>query len=150
MSKKPFLNMDERSKQIAGKVIAIMYFLTIIALQIDVIVRQFVFDQNIHDFEDLAIILTINSLFLITALLYFGAISIQKLKIKFVLIFYAWIVVLGTIFTYLKYNVFTDANLSFSQLMNKLVIIFTISGLIVLFWMLFSILGKRKIDKELD
>jgi len=142
--------MDERSKQIAGKVIAIMYFLTIIALQIDVIVRQFVFDQNIHDFEDLAIILTINSLFLITALLYFGAISIQKLKIKFVLIFYAWIVVLGTIFTYLKYNVFTDANLSFSQLMNKLVIIFTISGLIVLFWMLFSILGKRKIDKELD
>ena len=150
MSKNQLLNMDERSKQIAGKVIAIMYFLTIIAIQIDVMYRQFVLDQNVHDFEDLAIILTINSLFLITALLYFGAIPIQKLKIKSVLLFYTWIIVLGSIFTYLKYNTFGSANLSISQLLEKLVIIFTISGLIVIFWIIFSILGKRKIEKELE
>ena len=79
-NRKPFLNMDERNKQIAYKVIAIMYFLTIIAIQGIVIYRQFVLGQEIYDFEDIAIIMTINSLFLITALLYFGAIPVQKIK----------------------------------------------------------------------
>lgn len=39
-TKKPFLNMDERSKLIAYKVIAVMYFLTIIGIQGVVIYRQ--------------------------------------------------------------------------------------------------------------
>ena len=150
MSKKPFLNMDERNKQIAGKVITVMYLLTIFALTGITLFRQLVLDQSIHEFEDIAVILTVNEIFLISALLYFGAITIQKIKIKSVLIFYGLIVVLGTIFTYLKYNVFTDANLSLAQLGHKLIIIFTITGLLVIFFVNFSILGKRKIEKELE
>lgn len=42
--------------------------------------RQFALEQSIHDFEDFGIILTVNSLFLITALLYFGAIPVRRLK----------------------------------------------------------------------
>ena len=147
---KPFLNMDERSKLIAYKVIAVMYFLTIIAIQGIVFYRQFALGQSIYDFEDIAIIMTVNSLFLITALLYFGAIPIQKLEIKTILIVYAWIIVLGSIFTYAKYNVFQSPGLSFEQLFDKLIIIITISGLIVLFLVIFSILGKRKLEKELE
>ena len=79
--KKPFLNMDERNKLIAYKVISIMYFLTIIALVGIVFYRQFALGQDIGDFEDVAVIMTINSLFLISALLYFGAIPIRKLKV---------------------------------------------------------------------
>ncbi len=149
-TKKPFLNMDERSKQIAYKVIAVMYFLTIIAMQGISIYRQFVLGQSIHDFEDLAIIMTINSLFIVSALLYFGAIPIQKLKIKSILLGYAVIVVLGSLFTYAKYNIFQSPGLSIQQLLDKLVIIFSISGLVVLFFVIFSILGKRKLDKELE
>ena len=149
-NKKPFLNMDERSKLIAYKVIAVMYFLTIIAIQGIVIYRQFALGQSISDFEDIAIIMVINSLFLISALLYFGGISIQKLKIKFILLGYAAIVVLGTLFTYAKYNIFQSPGLSFQQLFDKLIITFAVSGLIVLFFVLFSILGKRKLDKELE
>lgn len=149
-NRKPFLNMDERNKQIAYKVIAIMYFLTIIALQGISIYRQFVLGQSIYDFEDIAIIMTINSLFLITALLYFGAIPVQKIKIKIVLLFYAGIIILGIIFTYAKYNIFQSPGLSFEQLFDKLVAIFSISGLIVLFWVLFSIIGRRKLNKELE
>ncbi len=149
-NRKPFLNMDERNKQIAYKVIAIMYFLTIIAIQGIVIYRQFVLGQEIYDFEDIAIIMTINSLFLITALLYFGAIPVQKIKIKIVLLFYAGIIILGSIFAYAKYNIFKSPGLSFEQLFDKLVAIFSISGLIVLFWVLFSILGRRKLNKELE
>jgi hypothetical protein len=149
-NKKQFLNIDERNKQIAYKVIAIMYFLTIIAIQGIVMYRQFVLGQSIYDFEDIAIIMTINSLFLITALLYFGAIPVQKIKIKIVLLFYAGIIILGSIFTYAKYNIFKSPGLSFEQLFDKLVAIFSISGLIVLFWVLFSILGRRKLNKELE
>ncbi len=149
-TKKPFLNMDERSKLIAYKVIAIMYFLTIIAIQGIVIYRQFALGQSISDFEDIAIIMVINSLFLISALLFFGAIPIQKLKIKYILLGYTAIVVLGTLFTYAKYNIFQSPGLSFQQLFNKLIITFAVSGLIVLFFVIFSILGKRKLDKELE
>lgn len=149
-SKKPFFNMDERSKQIAYKVIAVMYFITIFAMNGVIIYRQFVLGQSISDFEDIAIIMTINSLFLITALLYFGAIPVQKLKIKSILLGYAAIVVLGSIFTYAKYNIFQSPGLSLQQLFDKLIIIYSISGLIVFFFVIFSILGKRKLDKEME
>jgi len=150
MNKKPFLNMDERNKQTAGKVIAIMYFLTIIAMQGIVLYRQFVLGQSIHDYEDIAILMTFNSLFLISALLYFGAVTIQKIKIKIVLLLYAAIIVMGTLFTYVKYNIFQSPGLSAEQMFDKLIIIFTISGIIVFSWVLLSILGKRKLDKELE
>lgn len=149
-SKKPFLNMDERNKLIALKITSIMYFLTIIALQGVVMYRQFALGQSIYEFEDFAIILTVNSLFLISALLYFGAIPLQKIKIKIILSFYAAIVILGSLFTYVKYNVFQGADLSFSQLFDKFLIIIAISGIIVFFFVLFSILGKRKLDKEIE
>jgi len=74
--------MDERNKTIAYKVIAVMYFLTIIAMQGIVLYRQFALGQEMSDFEDIAIIMTINSLFLISALLYFGAIQIKDLKLR--------------------------------------------------------------------
>jgi len=149
-SKKPLLNMDERNKQIAYKVISIMYFLTILAMQGIVIYRQFALGQEMSDFEDIAIIMTINSLFLISALLYFGAIQVRKLKIKSILLIYVVFVVLGTLFTYAKYNIFQSPGLSIEQLFDKLVIVFTIIGLIMGFWILLSFLGKKRLDKELE
>lgn len=149
-SKKPFLNMDERSKLVAYKVIAIMYFLTIIAMQGVILYRQFALGQSIRDFQGLAIILTVNSLFLISALLYFGAIPVQKLKIKTILLGYLAIVVLGSLFTYLRYNIFQSPGLSIGKLADKILIISAISGLIVGFFILFSFLGIKKLDKELE
>jgi hypothetical protein len=149
-NKKPFLNMDERNKQIAYKVISIMYFLTILAMQGIVLFRQFVLGQELGDFEDIAIIMTINSLFLISALLYFGAISIRKLEVKSILLINLVFVILGSIFTYAKYNIFQSPGLSFGQLFDKLIIVITIIGLIMGFWILLSILGKKRLDKELE
>ena len=148
--KRNFLNMDERNKQMALKVIAVMYFITIIAIQGIVIYRQFALGQNIRDFEDIAIIMIVNSLFLVTALLYFGAIPIQKLKVKTILLFYAMIIVFGTIFTYAKYNIFQKPGLTMGQLFDKLIIIFAVSGLMVLFFVIFALLGKRRTEKELE
>ena len=147
---KPFLNMDERNKQIANKVISMMYFLTIIAIAGIVLYRQFVLGQKISDFEDIAIILTFNSLFLVSALLYFGAIQIRKLKIKTILVTYIVFVLLGSLFTYAKYNIFQSPGLSLEQLFDKLIIIVTIIGLMMAFWILLSIMGKKRLEKELE
>lgn len=148
--KKRFLNMDERNMQMALRVVAVMYFLTIIAIQFIVMYRQFALGQNIHDFEDIAIIMTVNSLFLLSALLYFGAIPLQRLRIKTILLAYAAIVVLGGVFIYLKYNVFLKLGLSMKEMFDKFLIVCAVSGLIVLFFVLFSFLGKRRLDKELE
>lgn len=142
--------MDERNKQIALRIIAVMYFLTIIALQAVVFYRQFALGQELQQFEDLAIIMTVNSLFLISALLYFGAIPIQKLKVKSILLLYLVFVVLGSVFTYAKYNIFQSPGLTLNQMFDKLIIIVTLIGIIMGFWIVLSILGKRRIDKELE
>lgn len=149
-NKKNFLNMDERNKQIAYRVITIMYLLTIIAIQGIVIYRQFALGQDYNDFEDIAIIMTVNSLFLIGALLFFGAIPIQKLSIRRILLLYLVLVILGSLFTYLKYNVFQGANLSFNQLLDKLIIIMSILGILMGSWVLLSFIGKRRIEKNLE
>ena len=142
--------MDERNKQVAYRIISIMYFLTIFAMQAIVIYRQFALGQELHEFEDLAILMTVNSLFLISALLYFGAIPIRKLKIKSILLIYLLLVTLGSLFTYAKYNLFGSAKLSFSQLFDKLIAVYAITGIIMFFFIIFSILGKRKMEKELE
>ena len=142
--------MDERSKLVAYKVIAVMYFLTIIAIQGIVIYRQFALGQEIRDFEDIAIVMTVNSLFLISALLYFGAIPIQRLRVKSILFGYGILVILGGLFTYMKYNVFRDEHLTVKEMIDKMIIVASVTGLIVLFFSLFSYLGKRKLDKELE
>ncbi|MEN8230443.1 MAG: hypothetical protein ABFS38_19935 [Bacteroidota bacterium] len=149
-NKKPFLNMDERNRQIALRIIAIMYFLTIFAMQGIALYRQFVLGQELNEFEDIAILMTINSLFLISALLYFGAIPVQKLKVKTIILAYLLFVVLGSLFTYAKYNIFQNPGLSFKQLFDKLIIVCAIIGIIMAFWILLSILSKRRLDKELE
>jgi hypothetical protein len=142
--------MDERSKLVAYRIISIMYFLTILSMQGIVLYRQFALGQELRDFEDIAIIMTVNSLFLISALLYFGAIPIRRLKIKSILLIYLLLVTMGSLFTYAKYNLFGSAKLSFSQLFDKLIAVYAITGIIMFFFIIFSILGKRKMEKELE
>ena len=142
--------MDERNKKIAYKVITVMYFLTIITMQGIVLYRQFVLGQEMSDFEDIAILMTINSLFLISALIYFGALPIRKLKIWNIILYYLIFIIMGSIFTYLKYNVFQSPGLSFAQLFDKLIIIISIIGLIMGFWILLTYLGKKRIERELE
>ena len=123
--------MDERNKKIAYKVIAIMYFLTYFAIVGILLYRQFVLGQELSDYEDIAIILTINSLFLISALLYFGAIPIRRLKVKSILLIYIVLVVFGSLFTYARYNIFQSPGLSYKQLFDKFFLVVTITVLIM-------------------
>lgn len=145
----PF-NMDERSKVIAYKVVSMMYFITILSIQFVVLYRQFVLGQELSEFEDIAIIMTINSIFLISALLYFGAVSIRKLQLKKILIIYFLFVIAGIVFTYAKYYIFQDSNLTFDEFVHKMLIVAAIIGLLMSFWVIMSILGNKRTEKELE
>ena len=142
--------MDERNKTVAMRVMSVMYLLTILSLQGIVIYRQLALGQDIHDFEDIAIIMTVNTIFLVSALLYFGAIPVQRIKISTLLVVYVALIVLGTLFTVIKYNVIQDAGLSAKELFDKLIAIFSITGLLLLFFVLFYLLGRKKMEKELE
>jgi len=63
---------------------------------------------------------------------------------------YLVFIILGSVFTYAKYNIFQSPGLSFEQLFDKLIIITSIIGLLMGFWILLSILGKKRIDKEIE
>ena len=142
--------MDERNKEIAMKIMSVMYLLTILALQGVIIYRQLALGQDIRDFEDFGVIMVVNTIFLVSALLYFGAIPIQKIKIRYLIGVYLLLIVLGSLFTYIKYRVFMNQAMTFQQLFDKLIIIFAITGLLLLFFILFAYLGKRKLEKELE
>ncbi|MDX1283462.1 MAG: hypothetical protein R3182_00545, partial [Draconibacterium sp.] len=82
--------------------------------------------------------------------LYFGAVQIRNLTIKSIIIIYLGFVVVGSLFTYAKYNLFQSPGLSIAQLFDKLKIIAAIIGIIMGFWIVLSYLGKRRIEKELE
>lgn len=63
---------------------------------------------------------------------------------------YAAIVVLGGIFIYLKYNVFQSPGLSWEEILHKLLIVSAVSGIIVIFFVIFLLLGQRRMRKELE
>jgi hypothetical protein len=149
-TKKPFLNMDERGHQLALRIVAIMYFLTILSMQFILIYRQFVLGQEIREFEGIAIITTVNSLFLVSALLYFGALPVRKLNIKSILLVYGLVVLMGSAFTFVKYMLVRTPGLTFRELFDKLIIVYAVSGIMMAFFALFSFLGKRRLEKELE
>ena len=144
------MKIDERNRQVAYKIMAVMYLLTIIAMQGVMLYRQLALGQDYGQFEDMAVITTVNLVFLISALLYFGAIPIQRLKISVIFKLYLLILILGSLFVYVKYNIAMDAGLSFFELMEKIFITASVTGLLVLFFVIFSLLGKRKMEKELE
>ena len=146
----PFSKLDERNKQSAGKIMVVMYLLTILGMQGIILYRQLALGQEWKDFRDLAMLMTFNSLFLVSALLYYGAVQVRKLHLKSILGIYFVMILLGSLFTYAKYNLFRDEGLTWGQLWGKLVILYIVTGIILGFFILFSILGRRRAEKEIE
>ncbi|MBE0675958.1 MAG: hypothetical protein IH591_14975, partial [Bacteroidales bacterium] len=49
-----------------------------------------------------------------------------------------------------KYNLLLGLGLSLHQLFDKLIIIISVTGLIMGFFILFNFLGNRKIEREIE
>ena len=149
MKKSPF-KLDERNKHVIKRVFTIMYLLNLISLTFIVNYRQFVLGQNIDQFTDIANVLVFNIVVGFAAVLYLGGITFPKIKITTAILFYLGFVILGIAFTLTKYGVFYDVTLSFEFILDKVIIIAAICAILVVIFLLFGYLGKKKIEKELS
>ncbi len=136
--------MDERTRIIIMRVCTIMYVLTLMALLIDILFRQFVLGQSSDNFNDIAMIYTFNVIILIGAILYFGGVPFLKIRLKPILTLFIAMAVAGTVFTIIKYRL-TDP----LSIINKFGIIIAIITIFFLIWITAAFFGKRKMDKKL-
>ena len=142
--------MDERNVNIVYKICTIMYIITLMILIGIISYRQFALNQAIGEFNDIAIVVTINVIFLLGAIFYFGGITFKKFKLKYIITAFIVYVLIGFIFTCFKYRVLINPPLSVSEIIGKLYIIVPICGLLTAVWVIFAYLGKRKVDKDLE
>ena len=150
MNKKLFI-VDEREKEIFRKICTTLYLLTLLALMAIQLYRQFVLHQPSQEWDDIALLLTINVIALLGALLYLsGAINPMKIKAGYLLAGYTAFVVVGFFFTVFKYTVVLKQDLGASQIYEYLGIVAIISGLLVLVLGLFAFLGSKDLEKKIE
>ncbi|MCK5146551.1 hypothetical protein KAR48_07335 [bacterium] len=148
MTKFPFIK-DERQHAAFLKISAAMYFINLILLMILIFIRQFILHQPVSQFEDMAILMTFNAIFFLIMLFYFSGITLPVLSLKSILTFYAAFVLLGSLFTIIKYFVLMDTTWSFSFILGKFVIIAAICALFTGIYALFAYLGYRRMEKTI-
>ncbi|MBT5875996.1 MAG: hypothetical protein HOH43_21395 [Candidatus Latescibacteria bacterium] len=142
-------HLDERSRGIIHGVCTIMYLITLVMIMVAMFYRQFVLLQPTGVFEDLAVILTINAAVLLSAVLYFGGLSFEKIKPVRLITLYVGFVALGFAFTLVKYFVLLDQPLSSAAMLSKLGIIAAILAILTGLNVLFAYLGKRKTERQM-
>jgi len=150
MNKKPF-NLDERERNVYRNFITILYFITLVALIGMQLYRQFVLDQPQEHWNDIALLITLNVLFLLGGGLYLsGTINPRKIKTRYIVIGYTAFVLLGLMFTIFKYSVLLEQNVGLDQIWEYILIIIPITAILVVSWGLLAYLGHRRIEKQLE
>lgn len=148
---KPPIHLDERERSVFLELISVLYFLTLAALIGMQLYRQFVLGQPSDQWNDIALVITINVLFLLGGGLYLsGSINLQKIKASHVVFGYLAFVLLGLMFTIFKYAVLLDQGVSLKQVGNYVLIIVPITAILAIGWGLLGYLGHRRIEKKIE
>lgn len=148
---KTFFNFDERMMDTFYKICAVMYGVTLFALMSVQLYRQFVLQQAQQEWEDIAILLTINVIVLFGSVLYLtGVVNPKRIKPSYVIAGYIGFVLLGLAFTIIKYTVFLGQALSLVQIWDYLLIVIKVSGVLALVWGVLALLGSRRIEKQIE
>ncbi len=138
------LRVDERGASILGRVCTRMYLATIVALWLDVLYRQLWLHQPVSSFADIALVLIANVVLSIAAILYLGGVVLPRFRASLVAFFYLTCVAAGTVFWIVKDP--ADSSKAF----ERLLIVASLSGILILLYLLAAYLGTRKVNKELE
>ena len=150
MVKRPF-TLDERERSVFRDLISVLYFLTLAALIGMQLYRQFVLGQPTEQWNDIAMLITLNVLFLLGGGLYLsGSVNLKKLKPIYVVIGYVSFVLLGLLFTIFKYAVLLGQEVGLQQVWDYLLIILPITAVLAIGWGLSSYLGYRPMEKKIE
>ena len=112
--------------------------------------RQFVLGQSTAEYDDISMIFTVNVIGLTGGLFYLGGITVERVRIRTVLLGYAGFVLLGFLFTFVKYNILLDEKLGIGELGEKFFIIAAICGIMVLGWLGAAFLGSIRTKKLME
>ena len=149
--RRPPLSFDEREMNVFRNICTVMYLITLFALMGIQLYRQFVLNQPQKEWDDIAMLITINVIVVLGAVLYLtGAVNPKKVKRGYLIAGYMGFVVLGFAFTIFKYTVLLGQRVGLAQVWDYLLTVIVISGILVLAWGLLAYLGSRRIDKQIE
>jgi len=143
--------LDERENRIVQKISSVLYFVTLFLLIGIQLYRQFVLDQPSEEWNDIAILISINVIVWIGSLLYLsGTLNPGAVRIRHLLIGFSGFVILGLAFTIFKYAVLLGQTLNMSLILDSFLIVLMISGLLTAFWGLLAYLGNKRMEKRIS
>jgi len=150
MSKRFFI-FDEREMTAFLKICTTMYIITLFSLMIMQLYRQFVLEQPQREWNDIAMVMTVNVLVMLGSVLYLtGSVNPKKIKLRYILAGYGGFVLIGFLFTIFKYTVLLGEDLTLEQVVDCFWTVLVISGILVLVWGLLAYLGSRRIEKQIE
>jgi hypothetical protein len=128
-----------------------MYILTIVAMIGIINYRQYVLGQPHQQWDDIAMLMTINVIVLLGAVLYLtGAFNPIKVKPVYLVAGYLVFVLLGLAFTVFRYTVLLGQEFTLVEVQDALLTVAAISGILFLAWGLLAYLGNRRIEKQIE
>ena len=142
---------DERQQNVYRNLITVLYFITLAALIGMQLYRQFALGQPSEQWDDIALLITFNILFLLGGGLFLsGAVNLKKIRIRYIVIGYAVFVLLGLLFTIFKYAVLLGEDVGLEQVWDYFLIILPITAILLIGWGLLAYLGHQRIEKQLE
>ncbi len=150
MAKGP-LRLDERETNVFRNIGTTLYIITLFSLIGIQLYRQFVLGQPQQEWDDIAMLISLNVIALLGSVLFLsGAINPKKIKLPYIIAGYLGFVLLGFAFTIFKYTVLLDQGLTLGQVGDYFLIVLKISGILVLVWGVLAYLGSRRLDKQIE
>lgn len=149
--RKRLFNLDERERNICRNLIAVLYFITLAVLIGMQLYRQFVLGQPSEQWNDIALLITSNVLFLLGGGFYLsGTVNLKNIKIRNIVIGYTVFVLVGLLFTIFKYAVLLGQDVGLEQVWDYFLIILPITAVLMIGWGLLGYLGHRRMEKQLE
>lgn len=151
MSSKNAFNLDERERKVFQNLISTLYFITLSVLIGIQLYRQFVLDQSQDQWNDIAMLITFNVLFLLGGGLYLsGTLNLKNSRMRNILFAYAAFVLTGLLFTVFKYAVLLGQDVGLEQIWDYFLIILPITAVLTIIWGLFGYIGYLRMEKKLE
>lgn len=149
MSKRLF-ELDERENRIVRQISTVLYIVTLYSLIGFQLYRQFILNQPSEEWNDIAILISINVIVWLGSLLYLsGVVNPKVVRMRYLIVGFTGFVIFGLAFTIFKYSVLLDQTLSMRQILDYFFTVLKISALLTAFLGLLAYLGNKRMEKRI-
>ena len=144
------LKIDERNLSVWRRVLSVLHSFTALALVVMFLYRHYISGQSFEDIWDIGCLMILNGLFLSVGVLYLGGVNFEKIRIKWLAVGYLVFLVIMFLFMSFIDTFVEGTTFDFYSIADRMPIIAIVSGVIMLVFVFFAVMGKQKIDKDLE